>query len=259
MEWPEGFTGGWAEAVLACSALIILGLVWRRTRGASSAIEPGAALCLAWFLVPVALLIAYSLVGHRIFGGRRYLLFVGPAYLLLIARGISSLPRPVLRFAAVAILTVVSGTAMVRRSFANDRPDWQGAASVIRRGDPWAPVVVMDENERRYHMACLGFYLPAGQQPIPVRQEVAGLASSRADSLWLVIETPPVEHRVADPRRADRALCRRADMDPPRGDPHPCAVPGLRWHRSHRRPDHSFTVTTRSTYGNGATLRVETA
>ena len=40
-------------------------------------------------------------------------------------------------------------------------------------------------------MACLGFYLPAGQQPIPVRQEVVGLASSRPDSFWLVIETAP--------------------------------------------------------------------
>lgn len=198
-EWPEGFTGGRAEAVVGCSVLILIGLAWCRGVGSRPRIEAGAKLSLAWFLVPTLLLIAYSLVSHPIFGPRRYLLFVGPAYILLMARGVSVLPRPVMRFAVLGILTIMAGSAMVRRSFARDRADWQGAASLIRHENPRAPVVVMDHEEHLRHWACLGFYLAADQQLIPVQHELRTLATSRPESLWFVIETAPRNTALAVP------------------------------------------------------------
>ncbi|MGO9600132.1 MAG: glycosyltransferase family 39 protein [Isosphaeraceae bacterium] len=191
LEWPEGFTGGRAELVTLCAALILLGLIGWKNQSTRLRLEAGAKVSLAWFLIPTLLLIASSLVSYRIFGPRRYLLFVGPAYLLLVARGISVLPRRVLQFAAMAILTVMASSAMVRRSFATDRADWKGAASLIGRQDPRAPVIVMDEENHVAHRACLGIYLAAGQQPIPARREVTVLATSRPETLWFVVETAP--------------------------------------------------------------------
>jgi len=86
LEWPEGFTGGRAEAVGACVALVLFGMIWRAKRGPKTGLDRGDRLTLAWFFVPTLLLLAYSATRHPIFGPRRYLLFVGPAYLLLIAR-----------------------------------------------------------------------------------------------------------------------------------------------------------------------------
>jgi mannosyltransferase len=187
--WTEGFTGGNLGAFVAAWALIVFGLAWHRLRAWRSGLEMGASLCLAWFLVPTLLLIAYSLVSHSIFGPRRYLLFVGPAYLLLIARGISLLPRASIRFMVLTTLTLMAGTTIVSRSFAVERADWQGAASMIRAKNPRAPVVIMDHERRRMHRACLGYYLAPQQQPISVEHELSALAASPPESLWFVIET----------------------------------------------------------------------
>ena len=127
------------------------------------------------------------------------MLFVGPAYILLIARGISALPRPIMRFGVLGILTIMAGSAMVRRSFAGDHADWQGAAALIRHEDPSAPVVVMDHEDRLMHRACLGFYLAADQQPILVRHEFRKLATSLPESLWFVVESAPRNTALAVP------------------------------------------------------------
>jgi hypothetical protein len=101
------------------------------------------------------------------------------------------LPRVSLRLAALTTLTLMAGTTMVSRSFAFDRADFRGAASLIRRADPHAPVVVMDPERRVAHRGCLGFYLDRDQQPIPVAQAIKVVASCPPESLWYVIETAP--------------------------------------------------------------------
>jgi hypothetical protein len=149
--------------------------------------------------VPTLLLVAYSLVSYSIFGPRRYLLFVGPAYLLLIARGISLLPRVLLRFAVLTTLTIMACTTMLSRSFALERPDWQGAASLIRSENPKVPIVCMDLEERFMRRECLGFYLDPLHQPISVAQQVRTLATNSSESLWYVIETAPWNTSVPIP------------------------------------------------------------
>ncbi len=203
--WPEGFTGGNLGALVGCCALIIFGLVWQRPRAARSGLEMGARLSLTWFLVPTLLLLAYSVVGNSIFGPRRYLLFVGPAYLLLVARGISSLPRVSLRWAVLTALTIVAGITTVNRSILLERTDWRGAAAVIRSEDPRAPVVIMDRERRAGRRGCLGYYLERDQQPIPVRRELKLLASSSPELLWYVIETAPLNTTLPIPDELTRS------------------------------------------------------
>jgi uncharacterized membrane protein len=197
--WPEGFTGGNIGAIVGCWALIVFGIAWQRGRTPRPGLEIGARLSLVWFLVPTLLLLAYSLAGNSIFGPRRYMLFVGPAYLLLVARGISLLPRVSLRLAAMTTLTIMAGTTMASRSFVLERTDWQGAAALIRREEPRAPVVVMDHERRVGHRGLLGFYLDRDHQPIPVCHQVKRLASSSPASLWYVIETAPLNTTLPIP------------------------------------------------------------
>ncbi len=148
-EWPEAFTGGRAEMVAACLGVIGWGLYARRKDEGR-----GALTLLAWFLIPTGLLLVYSLTRHPIFGHRRYLLFVSPAYLLLVARGVSALPRwPRLAFGLVGASVALA--AMPSRVFDLDRSQYRLAAAAIRATDPGATIVVPTHGTR----VCLGYYL----------------------------------------------------------------------------------------------------
>ncbi|MEJ7640417.1 MAG: hypothetical protein WKF75_21225, partial [Singulisphaera sp.] len=104
----------------------------------------GSTSVLIWFAVPPLLLYAHSFVSHPIFGPPRYTLFVGPAWLLLVARGMRKLPR-VPRYAVALACAGLAGVLLRTLVYAADvKPDWRSAARVIRQVDPGATVVVLE-------------------------------------------------------------------------------------------------------------------
>jgi mannosyltransferase len=146
---PIGFVGGNFLVLAVFVAVIAYGLiVFRRGDGGRIRPEidqPVAARCLiVWLTVPPLILYGYSRVSHPIFGPERYTLFVAPAYLLLLARGIARLPRlPRLVVAATAFGLAVC--TLPGRVYAPDlKADWRAASIYLRRVDPAAtgPVVV---------------------------------------------------------------------------------------------------------------------
>jgi hypothetical protein len=148
LEWPEAFTGGRAEMVAVCVGLIAFGL-WKTWKNEGKS----ASVLLAWFWVPTLLLLTYSLLKHPIFGARRYLLFVSPAYLLLLARGVASLPKCG-RIVFGLVGAYVALAAMPGRVFQIDRSHYREAVALIQRVDPEAVIVVPTHGTR----VCLGYY-----------------------------------------------------------------------------------------------------
>ena len=212
LEWPEAFTGGRAEMVAACAGLIAWGIYARRKEEGR-----GSLTLLAWFLVPTLLLLVYSLMRHPIFGCRRYLLFVSPAYLLLVARGISALPiRSRIVFGLVGAYVALA--TMPTRVFNLDRCHYRVAADAIRRSDPGATIVVPTHGTR----VCLGYYLD-GWEPMRLESEIDD--ATPPDRIWHVtstvlrIDSPPIDPKVKAEYAADRTL----------------ASPGIRMIHMHRR------------------------
>jgi len=161
---PIGFTGGDSRTLLACVALIAWGLVtlrrgsgrdqsavsgerWEILKGRVLVERPVSALILViWFAVAPVLLYAYSWVSHPLFGPARYTLFVGPAYLLLLARGIASLPRPI-RYPIALASAALAGLMLHASTYAPDlKADWRSASAYIRANYPQATVVVLSGN-----------------------------------------------------------------------------------------------------------------
>ena len=95
---PIGYVGGNFATLAGCVLLVAWGL--RRADRTTSA------MLMAWLALPPMALYVYSRFGHPIFGPARYTLFVGPAYLLLLANGLSRLPAPARWFFAVVGLTL---------------------------------------------------------------------------------------------------------------------------------------------------------
>ena len=165
---PIGFIGGNRFVLGGCLLLIL----W----GTSGGRRFSAWIPLVWFAVPPLLLYGYSLVSHPIFGQARYTLFVGPAYLLLLGRGLSRLPK----LAAVLVaggLAVVSASAIHAEVFdPGAKADWRSAAEAIRRADPvGAIVVIYSEDPRwareadvaRFYLRDLDWVLTADHLPVP--------------------------------------------------------------------------------------------
>jgi hypothetical protein len=105
-----------------------------------------AASCLLiWLTVPPILLYGYSLVSHPVFGPARYTLFVAPAFLLLVGRGLAKLP-PLAAWPVAMIVLGLSVSLYPSMVFAPDlKADWRAATSVLAQHDPEGvePVIVV--------------------------------------------------------------------------------------------------------------------
>jgi mannosyltransferase len=145
---PIGFIGGNFRALLVCSLLIAYGLcgLQRRENGGFRFVRERAAPSVSlgiWLLVPPVVLYAYSHVAHPIFGPARYTLFVGPAYLILVARGLRKLAWP-LGIAVAAAGAVLSGVMLRDNVYRPDlKADWREAAAYLDRHNPGAPVAIL--------------------------------------------------------------------------------------------------------------------
>ena len=207
-EWPEAFTGGNGEAAWAGLALLAFGVIAASRRSGDRikvlgrSIDRSSAALLAWFVVPPALVLAYSLAKYPIFGERRYLLFVGPAYLLLAARGLAALPiRP--RVAVLVAFLFFNVQALDRRVYRLHRPDLRSAERLARTIDPVSPIVVVAAKGDKLYR-CLAIYrdpaLPGPVLPLAAMLDRLDHPSEPSDaSVWIAIERPKDKPRKPIP------------------------------------------------------------
>ena len=145
---PIGFIGGNFQVLVLCVLLIVYGLcqVKRQADGwIRVAMEPHAQSIslVIWLIVPPVLLYGYSRVFHPIFGPSRYTLFVGPPYLILVARGMLKLPRSI-GIASVAASAILSGYMLLDDVYRSGRDaDWRSAAAYLDQREPRAMVAVV--------------------------------------------------------------------------------------------------------------------
>lgn len=117
---------------------------------------------LAWFLVPPTLLYGYSWIGHPLFGPARYTLFVAPAYLLLVARGLARLPV-VVGVLVAATFTAHSWGMLEGMVYDPQRKaDWRAAAALLDRTYSGAVTVIVavDDPAHNVEVETARYYLP---------------------------------------------------------------------------------------------------
>ena len=148
---------------------------------------------LIWFAVPPLLLYGHSLVSAApIFGPPRYTLFVGPAYLILVARGLAKLPR-MPRYAAVTAAVVLAW-----RSPANPgvRARRQGRLARCGNARPCgrsrATVVLLTDAPTNYgQFVPLRYYLGPEVKIMMMAQALEQLAAdpqALGETAWTIVE-----------------------------------------------------------------------
>lgn len=165
LTWPQYLIGGNGLTAWVAYGLIALG-IWRLRRERNAGVVVGL---IGWFTIPLILLIAYSQLRVSIFGPTRYLLFVGPAFLILLARGLVAIGRRPRRVALVAG-TAISAQALWLTTYAPEvKPGWREAAAAIRAVDPAATIVVQGRSPSMYPMT-LRYYLGPEADVLTVRE-----------------------------------------------------------------------------------------
>jgi mannosyltransferase len=189
---PIGFIGGNFVVLICCLMLIAYGLcvVQAPEKGGFRVVLENAATSvslLIWLAVPPLILYAYSWVAHPIFGPARYTLFVAPAYLILVARGLAKLPLP-LGIAGATGAAVLSGVMLMSTVYRADvRADWRGAAAYLDRRDPGAVVAVVSADPvRNVEFESARYYFRPGRAVIPCPQSLSELAGGRT-SVWVSV------------------------------------------------------------------------
>jgi 4-amino-4-deoxy-L-arabinose transferase-like glycosyltransferase len=172
---PIGFVGG-NFALLAGLVLLIAVGVERHdsdgelddSRSVSGASRPGRAFLLLWLISPPSLLYVYSMIGYPVFGPQRYTLFVAPAYLVLVAAGLSRLPV-VVRYPVALGLALVSASGLFSTVYDPEfKADWRAFAQAISEGQAdWpsgarAVIVASADPARNVEVETARYYLPAG-------------------------------------------------------------------------------------------------
>jgi mannosyltransferase len=189
---PIGFIGGNFLVLLVCSLLIAYGLCevrWRKPEGIRIVLEhPVPSICLLiWLTAPSVLLYAYSRVAHPIFGPPRYTLFVGPAYLLLVALGLGKLPWPLGIMAAVAGAIISVGMLLNSVYRPDLKADWKDVAAYLDRRDPDAVVVVISgDSVGDMALETARYYFGPGRFVIPWRGRPGDLMN-RQVTVWASI------------------------------------------------------------------------
>ena len=226
--WLRVFTGGRSITVGICLVLIIIGMFKRAGNvdgtgrvakgrgpdGRRARFRPDdlstTLIILAWLALPPIILIVYSRLFHPIFGPARYFLFVGPAYLLLLARSLSKFdPRLGVGMALVGL--ILAGPMIKERAYATvGKPDWRGIARVIKDIDPSAPLVLCCDVPHIYYETA-PYYLGPRVPVVPVRHHVETLSLGREPRLtrcWFVSDqldgirpTPELMDRSYKPLR----------------------------------------------------------
>jgi uncharacterized membrane protein len=193
---PIGFIGGNSIALIAFVALAAYGMLsWDRSFSRRLVVDnPVASISVfVWFAVPPLLLYAHSLVSSApIFGPPRYTLFVAPAYLILVARGLAKL-APVPRYAAAAVAVVLAGALLRTLVYAPDvKADWRAVAAHYRSVDPHAPVVLLTDAPANYgQFVPLRYYFGNDVKLMMMPQALECLAldwGALGEHAWTIVE-----------------------------------------------------------------------
>jgi hypothetical protein len=119
-------------------------------------------------------------------------LFVGPAYLLLVARGIAKIP-PLPRYLVAAGSVVLAAALLRTLVYAPDvKADWRAAAGHIRAVDPGAPIVLLTDVPTNYgQFVPLRYYLGPNGRIIMMARALEQL-DAEPDALgahaWTIVE-----------------------------------------------------------------------
>ncbi|MFO0950692.1 MAG: glycosyltransferase family 39 protein [Isosphaeraceae bacterium] len=185
---PIGYLGGNFLTLAVFLGVIAVGLI----RDREDRPERVSTSCLLlWLTVPPLILYAYSLVSHPIFGPERYTLYVGPAYLILLGRGLASLPRwPSWCVAALAF--GLAAWTLPGRAYSPDlKADWRAAAAYLREADPPAKGVVLVASADPLHnveVEAARYYLEPSRPVLPLPEPPAGtIVSADAPRVWVAV------------------------------------------------------------------------
>ncbi len=184
---PIAFIGGNGLLLLGLTVLIALGIISRArdSRASNSQAAHISAILLCWLILPPAALYLYSWQFHPVFGPARYTVFVAPAYLVLVASGLSRLPAWA-RYAVAAGLAVASILAIPPTVYDPElKADWRGFSLALaeqRSRDPAGKLLVIVASnvpERNVEVETARYYLPAGCDVIGSREAGAASESTR--------------------------------------------------------------------------------
>jgi mannosyltransferase len=189
---PIGFIGGNSSALVICLLLIVYGLcqvqgdIYSRPRVVLDAKAPSIAL-LIWLVVPPLFLYIYSYASYPIFGPARYTLFVGPAYLLLVAHGLSKLRWPINLITAVAG-AILSCITLFDDVYRPDRyADWKSVAAYLNWHEPNIPVAVISAGRfANTELETARYYLEPGHSVIPW-VDLPGNLKNHQSASWVSI------------------------------------------------------------------------
>jgi hypothetical protein len=144
---------------------------------------------LLWLILPPVVLYIYSWLAHPIFGPARYTVFVAPAFLILVAVGLSRMPAFV-RYPLAAVLALSSAAALRTAAYDPDlKADWRGFARDLAQTMATAPaqssvvLVASADPGRNVEVETARYYLPARAVAIAAREPPApaldGVTSGR--------------------------------------------------------------------------------
>lgn len=164
---PIEFVGGDSRALLLCLALVAFGVYAGGRAGMTTNV-----ILLAWFAIPPLTLYVISRIGPSIFGPARYNLYVAPAYLLLLARGIAALKWRYARL-GVAVASLILALPMIDATvYAPDlKADWRAAAHYLGTFLPESTVkvvVVSADPARNVEVETARYYLDDRIEVLPL-------------------------------------------------------------------------------------------
>jgi mannosyltransferase len=202
---PIGFIGG-NFAILGGLALLIAWGLGRAHQAKASAGGHGPAYValLLWLIVPPVLLYVYSLLFEPIFGPQRYTVYVAPAYLILVALGLTRLPAA-FRYPVAIGLTILAASELGPKVYDEElKADWRGFASVLagRPAVSTLVIVVPSSEGRNVEVETARYYLPAGSAAIaPDEATPERLAGAGVEEVYLAVGS---QHGVAAVRPPER-------------------------------------------------------
>ncbi len=178
---PIGFIGGNSVVLLGLLALIGCGLVHRRSVFARYSDWSGPACLVLWLIVPSTLLYAYSRLGNPVFGPSRYTLYTAPAYLILVAQGLSRLPRFTRACVAVALVPLIVMELGATVYAPGPKADWRAFATELAAQmdrSPGTEVTVFVKSSdpfRNTEIQTARYYLPERCRVFPLEDAVSAI------------------------------------------------------------------------------------
>jgi 4-amino-4-deoxy-L-arabinose transferase-like glycosyltransferase len=142
---PIEYIGGNSIVLAVCLLIVAYGLVswrfevltlrlsWRSGHEPAKSSRTENLVFLTWAVAPPVLMYVYSYFAQPVFGPARYHLFIAPAYLILLAHGLSKLPA-LIRWPAAAVgLSLSMGLIQADAFFPGIKADWRGLRERLTR------------------------------------------------------------------------------------------------------------------------------